>query len=347
MRQALSELGSDAEFRDGVAPLRTLGVLTSFKTIERVSEAVGSEVLAERHGGEALAHSADEHPAQPAELLVVQGDAVKIRHRLSKAEKVAQARLPEEERDRGWHECKVGVVARCLPGYFKRNGEYEEPQTLTQSYVGTFDDIKLFGPRLHAEAERRGFQHAKKVWGLSDAGHGLPGMWEEQFPGLEWGIDFTHTAQRLAECAAQVQPPGPLYYKLWHRWKGLLYDGKRDKLLRELCAAAEKHVPRPAELTDLPSGSPGRIFWTNINYMEEYQEHMDYPRYRAAGLPIGSGHAEAACKRIGVRMKAANKRWTPDGSEAMVTLICERASEDNRWNRRWPPPVYDDFVQSN
>jgi hypothetical protein len=303
----LSELGSDSEFRDGVEPLRTLGVLTCFKTIERVSEAVGSAVVAERHGGEALAHSEDKHPDQPAKLLVLQADAVKIRYRLSEEEQEAQKKLPEEERDRGWHECKVGVVARCLPGYFKRNGEYEEPQTLTQSYVATFDDIKLFSPRFHTESERRGLQHAQRVWGLSDAGHGLPGMWAEQFPGLEWGIDFTHASQRLAE----------------------------------------RHAPRPHQPADLPPGSPARILWTHINYIETYRKHMDYPRYRAQGLPIGSGHAEAACKRLGVRMKGANKRWTPQGAEAMVTLICERASEDGRWSSRWPPHVYADFVQPN
>ena len=347
LRQALSELGSDAEFRDGVAPLRTLGVRTSFKTIERVSEAVGGEVLAARHGAEALAHCTDEHPDQPAALLVLQADAVKVRYRLNKKQRAQQAKLPEEERDRGWHECKVGVVARCLPGSYKRNGEYQEPQTLTQSYVATFEDITLFGPRLHAESERRGFDHALRVWGLSDAGHGLPGMWAEQFPGLEWGIDFMHASQRLAECAAQVHPPGKEYHKLRHRWKGLLYDGKRDKLLRELRAGAEHQAPRPAAAADLPPNSPGRILWTHINYIEEYQAHMDYPRYRAQGLPIGSGHAEAACKRLGVRMKAANKRWTPEGAEAMATLICERASEDQRWQRRWPTPVYDDFVQLN
>jgi hypothetical protein len=62
---------------------------------------------------------------------------------------------------------------------------------------------------------------------------------------------------------------------------------------------------------------------------------------------IGSGHAEATCKRVGVRMKGANKRWAPNGAEALATLITDRASEDGRWARRWPPPVYEDSVQLN
>ena len=31
--------------------------------------------------------------------------------------------------------------------------------------------------------------------------------------------------------------------------------------------------------------------------------------------------------------------------QCMATLITDRASEDGRWARRWPPPVYEDPVQ--
>ena len=105
-----------------------------------------------------------------------------------------------------------------------------------------------------------------------------------------------------------------------------------DTLLRELVARATEHAPRPEHASDLPEESPGRILWTHTMYIEERREHMDYPRYVAAGWPIASGHVEAMAKRIGVRptstpsrrsgfagLKAANKRWKPvAGSEAMV-----------------------------
>jgi hypothetical protein len=69
---------------------------------------------------------------------------------------------------------------------------------------------------------------------------------------------------------SRIHPPGRDCQKLRHRWKGLLSDGKRDKLLGELRAAAEQHAPRPAQPADLPPGSPARILWTRINYIEEY-----------------------------------------------------------------------------
>jgi hypothetical protein len=38
-------------------------------------------------------------------------------------------------------------------------------------------------------------------------------------------------------------------------------------------------------------------------------------------------------------MKAANKRWTKEGAEAMANLIAERTSQDGRWEKRWPAPL--------
>ena len=74
-------------------------------------------------------------------------------------------------------------------------------------------------------------------------------------------------------------------------------------------------------------------------YIEKYRDHMDYPEYRRRGWPIGSGHAESLAGQVGMRMKAANKRWTKEGAEAMANLIAERTSQDGRWEKRWPAPL--------
>jgi hypothetical protein len=64
---------------------------------------------------------------------------------------------------------------------------------------------------------------------------------------------------------------------------------------------------------------------------------MRCDEYRAKGWPMASGHVEAFAKHVGGRMKAASKRWKPvEGSEAMVNLLADQASQDGRCQRRWP-----------
>ena len=65
-----------------------------------------------------------------------------------------------------------------------------------------------------------------------------------------------------------------------------------------------------------------------INYYSTNQERMDYPRYRAVGLPIGSGVVESACKNVvGARMKQSGMMWTLEGAQDMLQL---RASVKSR-----------------
>lgn len=46
-----------------------------------------------------------------------------------------------------------------------------------------------------------------------------------------------------------------------------------------------------------------------IGYLEHNRGRIDYPRYRALGLPIGSGQVEGACKTlVGARCKQAGMR---------------------------------------
>jgi hypothetical protein len=330
LRQAISELGSDCEFRDGVAPLTTLGISVAFKTIQRVSEATGTTLVEELHGAAAGLSSCDESPDNPPELLVIQGDGMRLRERLEPG---------ASDKHDGWRECKVGIVARCLKGWHDSAGNYHDPETLLQTGLATLDDVHLFGPRLRAEAERKGLRRAGEVVVVSDAGHGLPGLWREHFPGCEWILDFAHTAGRLSACAAAICAQEKRRHKLFHRLKGLLFAGKMEKLMNELIDYAKTFARRPEALSQLPEESAARILWTHNFYVETYREHMDYPRYRLRGWPIASGHVEAACKRIGTRMKGANKRWTREGAEAIAAIIAARACGDNRWAQRWPAPI--------
>jgi len=61
---------------------------------------------------------------------------------------------------------------------------------------------------------------------------------------------------------------------------------------------------------------------------------MKYSEYRAAGLPIGSGVVEAACKTlVGQRFKRAGMRWSIDGGQKILNL--RAAVLSNRWDLFW------------
>jgi len=69
-------------------------------------------------------------------------------------------------------------------------------------------------------------------------------------------------------------------------------------------------------------------------YCADNATRMDYPRYVAQQLPIGSGAVESLCKTlIEAREKGAGMRWTQAGAQAVATLRAVRASGD--WAAFW------------
>jgi len=66
---------------------------------------------------------------------------------------------------------------------------------------------------------------------------------------------------------------------------------------------------------------------------------MDYPRYEALGLPIGSGEVEAQCKPlVQSRCKQTGMRWHSGGVEALLRVIVLFVIVGEEESRKSPPP---------
>ena len=66
---------------------------------------------------------------------------------------------------------------------------------------------------------------------------------------------------------------------------------------------------------------------TERGYFRKHAARMDYPRFLALGLPIGSGAIESAAKHlIQQRMKRAGMRWSDAGGHGMAAGLAHRAS---------------------
>ena len=68
---------------------------------------------------------------------------------------------------------------------------------------------------------------------------------------------------------------------------------------------------------------------TCANYLLKYQGYLAYDQYLAAGLPIGSGVIEGACRHlVKDRLALTGARWRLRGAEAVLRLRALRASGD-------------------
>jgi hypothetical protein len=58
-----------------------------------------------------------------------------------------------------------------------------------------------------------------------------------------------------------------------------------------------------------------------LGYFVNNRERMQYDKYLAMGLPIGSGLIEETCKNLSNdRIERSGMRWSSDGAEAILKL---------------------------
>ncbi len=91
------------------------------------------------------------------------------------------------------------------------------------------------------------------------------------------------------------------------------------------CIDLLEHGVEPL-LAELRSVQPHNIAAADVlrverGYFTTNAARMDYPTFRAHGLPIGSGAVESAAKHVvQVRMKRSGMRWSRNGGEALLAL---------------------------
>lgn len=70
------------------------------------------------------------------------------------------------------------------------------------------------------------------------------------------------------------------------------------------------------------------------SYFTDHVERLDYPRYRAMGLPIGSGIIESACKAVLEQRECdSGMHWQEPHAQTIATLRAMQRSE--QWDHLW------------
>ncbi|HLZ68737.1 MAG TPA: ISKra4 family transposase [Dehalococcoidia bacterium] len=313
LRQLLVALGGETSFRAAARLLtQTTGLVVSAETVRSVTEAAGAVALAQQ--AQQAAHVAQTAtapaPHAPApDQLVAEADGVMVRFQ------------------DGWHEVKVGVVGGWDTVAAQQG---PAPHLQAPSYVALRGQPAVFGAQWGAEAARRGavdvvgwYGRGNRLARLRHAvviGDGAAWIWEQaaaQFGDRTEIVDFYHACEHLTTVAGLLAGVGSAAATAWA-------TARREELRSQGVAAILPHLATP---TGLDAGAAAKLR-TERGYFSGNAARMQYPAFRAAGLPIGSGAVESSARHvIQQRLKRAGARWSDAGGQVMVALRAQHATQ--------------------
>ena len=220
-------------------------------------------------------------------------------------------RRPKQTRVQ-WHEVKSAVIFRLEDQVATQGGRgwliekqivVREPET----------DPVVFGQAVQAEAMRRGFAQAQKVYMVMDGALWLWCLREDRFKDTIALLDFHHASQHL--------------WALAHHRFGDKTDEQKaearawvEPLLHQMRHGKEKKVVRTLE--DLLVTKEGRQkkVKTEVNYFKAHRDHLHYQAVDEQGGPIGSGAVESLCSQLQDRFKRTGQFWTRTGLRHLLAV---------------------------
>lgn len=216
-----------------------------------------------------------------------------------------------------WAEVKTLAVGVVEPG------DDDQPAAITdRSYVSRLVDAQQFQTDTVGELHRRGIERADQVVAVTDGAAWIQGWLDFHCPAAVRILDFAHAAQRLAVLGQAEGPSATAATRAWfatmqHRLK---HDGMAAILTAVTAVAA--HHPDP------------QVRDEHLAYLRKRVDQMAYPRFQAAGWPIGSGIVESANKLVvEARLKGAGMHWAR--ARVNLMLVLRNAVCNDRWREVW------------
>src|SRR5207244_887085 len=141
-------------------------------------------------------------------------------------------------------------------------------------------------------------------------------------------VDLYHAREHVWNVANAIHGSGTPQGAAWaNQADELLSHGQIEDLVHMI-----KALPSIPALPGVSRSIPE----IEAEYFLSNAERIRYPTFRAKGMNIGSGIAEAACKTVvSTRAKKSGMRWTPDGLDAVLAL--RTAVLNQSYDSFWDP----------
>lgn len=196
------------------------------------------------------------------------------------------------------------------------------------SYFSRLADAATFTRQATVELARRGTERAGVVVGVMDGAVWLQGFLDHHRPDAVRVLDFPHAVEHLASAAQATFGAGTPATATW------LDTQARDLRLTgpATVLAALRQLP-VAQARDPTAATAARD--ATLGYLEPRTAQLDYPGFRTAGYPIGSGAVESANKLVvEARLKGSGMHWAPRHVNPMLAL--RSVACNDRWAETWP-----------
>jgi hypothetical protein len=203
------------------------------------------------------------------------------------------------------------------------------PEPLVRTCQATLESSDEFGPMVAAEAQRRNFFAAQARVFLGDGGSWIWTLQRTYFPTFEPIVDFVHVLTYVYLGAKAVGGSATAVWNRYLDWATACWQGRVATVLEELHAIHEV-MPVPETPKELKPTDPYEVIRLTIGYLTNNEARMDYPRYRAAGLPTCSGLVESLVKQFNRRVKGTEKFWNPSQAETILQLRAAFLCDDER-----------------
>ena len=297
-QQTLVSMSSELPFERAVKHLaRTLGVVVHASTARRHTLAVGQRMLEVQNAQAQPLSACPEEPAAERMAMSSDGSMVPLVGGV-------------------WAEVKVVAIGEVE---CRKRKDEEQIVTTDLTYFARMAPAATFADQASAELRRRGIERAKEVCAIQDGAEWIQGFVQGHRHDALRILDFAHAADYLIEIAEKVREGRGHLPAKW-------VDGVLHRLKHEGPTRVLLHLTRL--VTRYPH------IQEQVTYLQKRRELMDYPTYRAAGWPIGSGSVESSHKLVvQARLKGPGMHWRPEHINPMLALRLALLNE--RWSESW------------
>jgi hypothetical protein len=229
----------------------------------------------------------------------------------------------------GWREMRLSVLAKREPGASADPSDWskrllEEPTArLALCAIAPANVVGASWPRL---CRQGGVDPAQPLSVIAD---GARWIWDQaatrfRKKPMQWVVDIYHVSGHLHACGKSLFGEGPAARDWGDRHRDRLLETQGPRFIAELQQEIEQSTDaaHQAAMTKLK------------RYLTDNRDSMWYAQRLKAGLPIGSGLIEGACKNTpGARLKLNSARWRIRRAERIGALRCLDYSR--QWDAYW------------